>query len=45
MQITDVQNVYNRQNVEFINYSYDFRQVSTVNSLPIIPSIGFRVEL
>ena len=48
LQITaymDVQNVYNRQNVEFINYSYDFTEVSTVNSLPIIPSIGFRIDL
>ena len=41
----DVQNVYNRQNVEAINYSYDFQSFSTINSLPIIPSIGFRLEL
>ncbi|PRP96213.1 energy transducer TonB [Enhygromyxa salina] len=41
----DVQNVYNKQNPEFINYAYDYQSFSTVNSLPIIPSIGFRVEL
>ncbi|WP_258182717.1 TonB-dependent receptor [Enhygromyxa salina] len=41
----DVQNVYNRQNTEFINYAYDYQSFSTINSLPIIPSIGFRVEL
>lgn len=41
----DVQNVYNRQNVEFINYAYDYQSFSTINSLPIIPSMGFRVEL
>lgn len=48
MQFTlyvDVQNVYNRQNTEFINYAYDYQSFSTINSLPIIPSIGFRVEL
>ena len=48
MQLTlyvDVQNVYNRQNSEFINYAYDYQSFSTINSLPIIPSIGFRVEL
>jgi hypothetical protein len=41
----DVQNVYNRQNPEFINYAYDYQSFSTINSLPIIPSIGFRLEL
>jgi hypothetical protein len=41
----DVQNVYNKQNPEFINYAYDYQSFSTVNSLPIIPSIGFRIEL
>ena len=41
----DIQNVYNRQNPEFINYAYDYQSFSTINSLPIIPSIGFRVEL
>ena len=48
LQVTlyvDVQNVYNRQNPEFINYAYDFQSFSTINSLPIIPSIGFRIEL
>ena len=41
----DVQNVYNRQNPEFINYAFNYQSFNTINSLPIIPSIGFRIEL
>ncbi|MEM6293769.1 MAG: energy transducer TonB [Myxococcota bacterium] len=40
----DVQNVYNAQNVEFWNYSFDFTQRSEIASLPIIPSIGTKIE-
>ena len=40
----DVQNVYNAQNTEFWNYSYDFTQRSQIASLPIIPSIGTKIE-
>jgi hypothetical protein len=40
----DVQNVYNRQNVEFLNFGYDFRTTLPVNSLPILPALGFRIE-
>lgn len=40
----DVQNVYNRRNAEFINYSYDFGQTQFIPSLPIIPSLGVRLE-
>ncbi|MFV8752191.1 TonB-dependent receptor domain-containing protein [Nannocystaceae bacterium ST9] len=40
----DVQNVYNRQNVEFLNFGYDFRTTATVNSLPILPALGLRAE-
>jgi len=40
----DVLNVYNRQNTEFWNYSYDFSGRRPVASLPIIPSLGVKVE-
>ncbi len=40
----DVQNVYNRQNVEFWNYSYDFTQRMPIAGLPIIPSLGIKVQ-
>ncbi len=40
----DVQNVYNRQNTEFWNYSYDFSGRSPVAGLPIIPSVGTKIE-
>ena len=38
----ELQNATNQQNVEFINYSYDYREPEPVNGLPIIPSIGIR---
>jgi hypothetical protein len=40
----DVQNVYNAQNTEFWNYAFDFSQRAQIASLPIIPSIGTKVE-
>jgi hypothetical protein len=40
----DVQNVYNAQNTEFWNYAYDFSQRTQIASLPIIPSIGTKIE-
>ncbi|MEX1362244.1 MAG: TonB family protein [Nannocystaceae bacterium] len=40
----DVQNVYNRQNAEFVNYAYDFSAFSNIPSLPIIPSVGVKLE-
>lgn len=40
----DVQNVYNRQNPEFVVYSFDYRDSRRVPSLPIIPSIGAKLE-
>src|SRR5690606_24248708 len=40
----DVQNVYNRQNAEFVNYAYDYSAFSTIPSLPIIPSLGIKLE-
>jgi TonB family protein len=40
----DVQNVYNRQNAEFVNYAYDYSAYANIPSLPIIPSLGMRLE-
>jgi len=40
----DVQNVYNHQNVEFWNYSFDFSQRAAIAGLPIIPSLGTKLE-
>ncbi len=40
----DVQNVYNRQNGEAWNYSFDYRSRALTTGLPIIPSLGTRVE-
>lgn len=40
----DVQNVYNAQNIEFLNYAYDYQTTSPVYSLPTAPSIGTKIE-
>lgn len=40
----DVLNVYNHQNAEGFSYSYDFQQRNTIASLPILPTLGFRLE-
>jgi hypothetical protein len=40
----DVQNVYNRQNAEFVNYAYDYSAFDNIPSLPIIPSLGMKLE-
>ncbi len=40
----DVQNVYNAQNVEFWNYAFDFSQRAPIAGLPIIPSVGTKLE-
>jgi len=40
----DVINVYNHQNVEAIVYSYNLQQNSAQAGLPIIPSLGTRIE-
>lgn len=40
----DVQNVYNRQNPEGINYNFDFQRHAYQALLPIIPSLGVRGE-
>lgn len=40
----DVQNVYNRQNPEGINYNFDAQRSAYQSLLPIIPSLGVRGE-
>ncbi len=41
----DVQNAYNQQNREGLQYNYDFTEQSDIPGLPIIPSLGLRGEL
>jgi hypothetical protein len=40
----ELQNAYNRGNVEFYQYAYDYRTRAAVQGLPILPSFGVRVE-
>jgi hypothetical protein len=40
----DVQNVYNQQNTEFVQYAYDYSSLQPIASLPIIPSLGIKLE-
>jgi TonB family protein len=40
----DVQNVYNRKNVEGYSYSYDYSQRVYFTGLPILPSLGLKLE-
>jgi TonB family protein len=40
----DVQNVYYRKNVEDYAYSYDYKQKEPIVGLPIMPSIGLKLE-
>ena len=40
----DVQNVYNRRNAEGVVYNYDYSQQMIQGGLPIIPSLGLRVD-
>jgi TonB family protein len=40
----DIQNIYNRRNVEGLLYSYDFTQFSVIAGLPILPSVGLKFE-
>ncbi len=40
----DVQNVYNHQNSEFQNWAYDFSRSQPIAGLPIIPSLGTKIE-
>jgi TonB family protein len=40
----DVQNIYNHKNVEGINYSYDYKQKAYLVGLPLLPSLGLKLE-
>lgn len=40
----DVQNVYNRGNVEGVGYNYNFTQQSTVTGIPFLPNLGLRAD-
>jgi hypothetical protein len=40
----DVQNLYNAQNAQNIQYSYDFRQSQKVRGLPVLPTVGLKGE-
>ncbi len=40
----DIQNIYNRQNVETWNYSYNFQARAPTSGLPIVPSLGLRIS-
>ncbi|MDD5307129.1 MAG: TonB family protein [Deltaproteobacteria bacterium] len=40
----DVQNVYNQKNVEGYAYSYDFSARQYQFGLPLLPSLGFKLE-
>jgi hypothetical protein len=40
----DIQNATNRQNVEQLQYAYDFSESATVAGLPIVPSFGLKAE-
>jgi TonB family protein len=38
----DIQNVYNRQNVEAVQWDYRYKQSSPVTSFPFLPTLGVR---
>jgi hypothetical protein len=40
----DVQNVYNQGNVEGPSYNYNYTLRTYATGLPLIPSLGLRVE-
>lgn len=41
----DVQNVYNNQNVEGLQYNFNYTSRQYVTGIPILPSIGLRGEM
>jgi len=40
----DIQNVYNYQATEFVLWNFNYTQSTTLNGLPIIPSLGIKGE-
>jgi len=41
----DVQNVYNRKNIEAIGYNFDYSKTTATQGLSILPIVGIRGEL
>ena len=41
----DVLNVIHGDNPEFQLYNYDYTESATINGLPLVPSLGFQVEV
>jgi hypothetical protein len=41
----DLQNAYNRENVEQISHNYNYSKTGTIAGLPLLPVIGIRGEL
>jgi len=41
----DISNLYNRRAAEQVIYSYDYSKRAVLTGLPILPSLGVRVEL
>jgi TonB family protein len=40
----DVQNVYNHKNIEGYNYNYDYSERKYFYGLPLVPSLGIKLE-
>jgi hypothetical protein len=40
----DIQNVYNQKNVEGYQYSYDYSEKQYFTGLPLLPSLGLKLE-
>ncbi len=40
----DVQNAYNHRNAEFEQWNYDYSQYRWIKGLPILPSVGAKLE-
>jgi hypothetical protein len=40
----DIQNVYNQQNAEFVIPSFNYQTSQRLNSLPIFPTLGLKVD-
>ena len=40
----DIQNIYNRRNIEGRLYSYDYTENRIIAGLPILPSVGLKFE-
>ena len=41
----DVQNVYDANNPQGVQYNYNYTQQSYVSGFPILPSLGLRAEV